>query len=427
MNFLDTVIVEGFWGERKLEFNLNDDINFIIGINGSGKTTAVNLIVAALTADFQKLDRLEFSKVQIKLKSEKSRKKPSVTIFKRVSSDLPFSSIEYEIKSSASEKANKFSLDDFEEQMMIRRYPRHLLEREIYRKHGHSIASVLGDLVNVSWLSVNRASVEIKSHDDDRFESTVDKKLKELSNRLVRYFSTLGKQGAQLLEDFQKTVFLSMLYRKGSKPLFSTAKSIDLDDEKKALEGIFSQFKVTQRDFNSRLDAHFDALKKAKNKLSSNKSMDLNTTDISVLIGTERIDYIVEEWNKLLKSRVKIFEPRDTYLNIINDMMQRKHFSINDQNELQITTQSGKNLPIHRLSSGEKQLLIVLGEALLQEKKSWVYIADEPELSLHVRWQESLVANLRAINPNAQIVFATHSPDVVSHFGNNVFDMEKMF
>jgi predicted ATP-binding protein involved in virulence len=79
------------------------------------------------------------------------------------------------------------------------------------------------------------------------------------------------------------------------------------------------------------------------------------------------------------------------------------------------------------LSSGEKQLLIVLGEALLQEKQAWVYIADEPELSLHVKWQESLVENLRTINPNAQIVFATHSPDVVSTFGDKVFDMERMF
>ena len=102
-------------------------------------------------------------------------------------------------------------------------------------------------------------------------------------------------------------------------------------------------------------------------------------------------------------------------------------FKINAQNELQVTTQSGKDLPIHRLSSGEKQLLIVLGEALLQKKKPWVYIADEPELSLHIRWQESLVGNLRSINPNSQIIFATHSPDVVSTFDEKVFDMESMF
>jgi len=38
-----------------------------------------------------------------------------------------------------------------------------------------------------------------------------------------------------------------------------------------------------------------------------------------------------------------------------------------------------------------------------------------------------LVENLRAINPNSQIIFATHSPDVVSVFSDKIFDMESMF
>ena len=107
--------------------------------------------------------------------------------------------------------------------------------------------------------------------------------------------------------------------------------------------------------------------------------------------------------------------------------MQRKEFHIDDRNELKVVTQSGKNLPLRLLSSGEKQLIIVLGEALLQQQKACIYIADEPELSLHVKWQESLVENLLALNENAQIVFATHSPDVVSVFGDKVFDMESVF
>jgi predicted ATP-dependent endonuclease of OLD family len=37
MNYIESVVVEGFWGERSLDFKFNDDVNFIIGINGSGK------------------------------------------------------------------------------------------------------------------------------------------------------------------------------------------------------------------------------------------------------------------------------------------------------------------------------------------------------------------------------------------------------
>lgn len=98
---------------------------------------------------------------------------------------------------------------------------------------------------------------------------------------------------------------------------------------------------------------------------------------------------------------------------------------MNEKNELSVKTDQNKPFRLSQLSSGEKQLLIVLGEALLQENNPWIYIADEPELSLHVTWQESLVRNLKAINPNAQIIFATHSPDIVSSYSNHVLDMEK--
>jgi predicted ATPase len=76
------------------------------------------------------------------------------------------------------------------------------------------------------------------------------------------------------------------------------------------------------------------------------------------------------------------------------------------------------------LSSGEKQMVIILGEALLQRKMQAIYLADEPELSLHVKWQERLIDMLREINPSSQIIFATHSPDIVAHYQNRVFDME---
>jgi predicted ATPase len=53
-----------------------------------------------------------------------------------------------------------------------------------------------------------------------------------------------------------------------------------------------------------------------------------------------------------------------------------------------------------------------------------VFIADEPELSLHVEWQEKLVPIILDLCPEAQILFATHSPDIVNGFQKNVFSME---
>lgn len=42
-----------------------------------------------------------------------------------------------------------------------------------------------------------------------------------------------------------------------------------------------------------------------------------------------------------------------------------------------------------------------------------VCIVDEPELSLHVEWQELFVDTLRAANPKVQLILATHSPSII--------------
>lgn len=153
MNFIESVTVEGFWGDRHINLDFHEDVNFIIGINGSGKTTAVNLIVSALTADFIALVRIDFSKLIIKLRSSKNKKKPSIIVTKDNSSKNPFSSIEYAIQAAASEKPKKFDLGDYEEQMLVRRYPRHYprkyRNRDIFLNETRGITELLDNLIAV--------------------------------------------------------------------------------------------------------------------------------------------------------------------------------------------------------------------------------------------------------------------------------------
>ena len=62
MNKIDKVRIDGFWIDKTVEFKLKDDVNFLIGVNGSGKTTIINLVAATLNADFATLDRFQFKK-----------------------------------------------------------------------------------------------------------------------------------------------------------------------------------------------------------------------------------------------------------------------------------------------------------------------------------------------------------------------------
>lgn len=67
----------------------------------------------------------------------------------------------------------------------------------------------------------------------------------------------------------------------------------------------------------------------------------------------------------------------------------------------------------HQLSSGEKQILLILLSTLLHRNNPYILLMDEPEISLHPDWQEKLITIIRKINQNAQIIMATHSPALV--------------
>lgn len=69
-------------------------------------------------------------------------------------------------------------------------------------------------------------------------------------------------------------------------------------------------------------------------------------------------------------------------------------------------------LGVDQLSSGEK-LILQLFVAILTRPKASVLILDEPEISLSVEWQKSLLDDILLLNPSLQILVATHSPAIV--------------
>jgi predicted ATPase len=73
----------------------------------------------------------------------------------------------------------------------------------------------------------------------------------------------------------------------------------------------------------------------------------------------------------------------------------------------------GEHIPLASLSSGEKQLVRILVEVIMTDDD--VIIIDEPELSMHIDWQRELVRAMGTVNPAAQIIMATHSPEIMEH------------
>lgn len=79
-------------------------------------------------------------------------------------------------------------------------------------------------------------------------------------------------------------------------------------------------------------------------------------------------------------------------------------------------------IPLESLSSGEKQLLQILLECLAAGDNP--VLIDEPELSLHVDWQNRLIRNMRVVNKESQIIMATHSPEIMANLSDSrIFEL----
>lgn len=109
----------------------------------------------------------------------------------------------------------------------------------------------------------------------------------------------------------------------------------------------------------------------------------------------------------------QLSEPKKKFQDLIDKLFaETGKRLIRTQNEIMFS-QIGEQLTPYQLSSGEKQMLAILLTVLIEDNQPYVLFMDEPEVSLHIDWQQKLIDMILDINPNVQIVLTTHSPAVI--------------
>lgn len=121
-----------------------------------------------------------------------------------------------------------------------------------------------------------------------------------------------------------------------------------------------------------------------------------------------------EMLEKLEKKFIEFPEgKKGTFYDIVDNLFSATDKTILRSEEGVRLMQEGDILTFHQLSSGEKQMLLILLTVLLQDSLPYVLFMDEPEVSLHMEWQKSLIDNILRLNPNIQIILTTHSPAII--------------
>jgi energy-coupling factor transporter ATP-binding protein EcfA2 len=426
MHQVDRVEVDGFWETYHFKVEIHRDVTFFIGPNGTGKTTLINLIAAVLTGDFITLEKTPFKKITITLTSTEAAKSPTIVVTKARKKDRPVELIEYRIKKDSHASETRHSMEDFEDTMFRRGEVSRRYMADFYRRLSSGVTGTLSELVQVQWLSVNRATVVENPREERPFESSVDRKLESLSNELVRYFATFTAQKDIHVRQFQEYIFFSLLEQTDYKNLFADRENKQelVNSNEMTLAEIFRELHVNNLGTDKLIASFFDRARRAVTLELGSGGISID--DVGILFGLRKIEGVIEQWKILQDQLAQIFAQKDVFVKVASELLQRKTMDISDSNELVFTSRTGKKLTPQMLSSGEKQLLILLSEVLLQRQSPSIFIADEPELSLHVTWQEKLVSSLRKLNQHAQIIVATHSPDIVGALADRAIDMENV-
>ena len=126
-----------------------------------------------------------------------------------------------------------------------------------------------------------------------------------------------------------------------------------------------------------------------------------------------------EDYN-IIYARKILFE------NLVNEAFKETGKVIDkDADKLRFIIDEKTTIGADGLSSGEKQLLIILLTVLLEDGQEYVLMMDEPEISMHISWQYELLNWILELNPNVQLILTTHSPSIFSDgWGEKAIYME---
>ncbi len=336
-----SIKVEKLWDETNINWELDPKVNILIGKNGTGKTTLLNLLEATIIGTLNFNDS-EFVSIKLSFNLDKY-----ITVNKTNDSSA-FTKILKENKNTQEEHFDliqKFILSDIKDSKFISGFN---MNTNMISEKEDMNGSNFSKVINFSKISTFELSLSDLKQTQNKQSSSIRTELDIVL--------------AQLIDDFK---------------------------------GYQLKLRNLEKDETAVLD---EKIKELSSKDTAKKE-DLNELRTLIVKKEKKITDIYKQKHEFIKQIDFLFSNSGKKLEF-----DKENSLIFKKNEKYVT-------PYH-LSSGEKQLLIILLTVILQENKPCIILMDEPEISLHLSWQLDLIDIIQNLNPNCQLIIVTHSPGV---------------
>lgn len=407
------ISVKGLFHTFDHEIRFNDSgIAIIIGENGIGKTTLLQIINSIFNKKFDFLFTIDFNLIEIFF----SRIKWSITKDDdgNINISNPIKNDSFTIKPINERDAyfmRRFLEQINKDEWFDRRIGRPVTRDEIIKRYGQDpIAQSERPIWFDELITENRVmfiqtqrlyKTEYDNERDHRkLEYMVDAYSNELVDLLRKNNTAFTSTSIQLDSTFPIRL-LKVL--KKPKEVEYVSKVIDEINSLNQYRSLLSAVGIIDKQDDEVINKSLETL----NNPSALSILDLYITDNKQKLDVFR--YTAQKLNLLLQ--------------IINKRFKHKHLFIDKETGFVIKSKSeNKDIAVKNLSSGEQNELIIFYNLLFKTTKGDIVLIDEPEISLHIAWQQQLIADLKEIakETGISLLIATHSPDIIGDNWNLV-------
>lgn len=385
MSKLNFIRVQGLTDRKQdLVVNFDGDMNVIWGSNGSGKTSILKILHSALTGETAALLRVSFKAADVGFIDERGRK-----IVRSISRDRMRTA------------ALLFAGDDG-------------ADFENYRDLDAARFELMKDARTLQWTS---------DSDGDDLEYVRHRYLP--ISRIFDFRNRQGRpsRGGGGLSEVLDEVEYDKVFAEQIQVLWSEFHALALTHTRIAQQEAVNRILgavLAGDEYVDRLSEVDVPIEDVRNLVTrffeTNRGLRRHVNVKNVIRNYETdplMNRVVRTVSAVQQQIEDAQAPERRFAEVLNDLYGgKKTIDISGPRRLRITIPGRESaLPIESLASGEKQVMRILLETLVAGSSP--VLLDEPEISLHVDWQGRMLELMRYINPEAQVVAASHSPEVV--------------
>lgn len=410
----------------------NDNISFLYGDNGCGKTTILNIITYIITGRVYELFQYKFEEIILKYSSSKTRKRDKIKVSYVNNYDLEISFLgENEIIES-------------QRYEFMNRTPGEIEEIERFYLSEYPLLNKIKDIFNYIYLPLNRNSNIIGDYSFNMRSRKLAQA--QYANHRSRYFNTMDLTLADveylIKNAYNKVNFiLNNINEKFSDDILKSFLDVEnisnteqivtymnsLTDEKiQIIQNDYTTVLKTIKKWDNETEIKINSFFKSLSadifqaKLTKNAGVPIEL--LFKLSELTKITNIISKAEKTEQSKKKTKQPIEDFVNTVNMFIynntSKKEIYVDKEGTILLKTPNNKRINIHNLSSGEKQIVTFFAYLIfsLENTNQSIFIVDEPELSLHLNWQRQFVDAIMSINQNIQLIFATHAPEIIGKY-----------